>query len=138
MQLLTIWKNGFLHLFFPVNCQRFFFALSMANFCLQFWFTVFPSCGNTLQDFYSIKCIFKRIFLSFQECTTSNSRDILIFEFLWHLIQVIFRSKVAKFHSWLSQHFPFCEWKYLQSRWYWCLPQNLHQILKLFSIFTII
>ena len=91
-------------------CQRLFFVISISHFANILG--VFLSCGNKLQDFCSIKfntfllkCIFREIYSPFQHFAALNSRGILIFEFLRHLIPATFYLKVTKVVPRLSRHF---------------------------------
>ena len=66
-----------------------FSHFSKAAFCLLFPSTKvclqlgnFPSCGNKLQYFYSVKGIFRRPFLLLQQLATLNFSEISIFKFL--------------------------------------------------------
>ena len=52
-------------------------------------------------------CYWSKQFFLESESPTLNSRDILILEFLWHLIPVTFCIKVAKKFSQLSRQFLF-------------------------------
>ena len=107
----TIYLLTYHGIWFPWLLILFFFLLSFSINCGKSTFPhfssstffsivgIFPSYGNKLQDYWSIKCIFRRIFLPLQQFGTLSSPEILVIEFSWHLISTRFCLKVANFFA---------------------------------------